>query len=306
MQNSLRNSFTSPHLPPLSRTSVKVGFQGQLQDDEVKGEGNSVNFEYRMHDPRLGRFFAVDPMAHERAEWTPYNFCRNSPIINTDPTGALDSPIYDTEGNLMGTDDQGLKGTAIVMEKENFKQGMKHEDALKVNLSYDGLKDDNAKKDFYKSYKSLPSRPDYDGKLTLEEANDWYNSGKGEPLFVDASKIDLTPRRKGDLKNGQEEYVNFATPSNANLETGLVYGTIKLTGTNNPSKVKLGGDGNLLDIYDFDQKKDGSFFRNAATWIGKVNAGDGDAYNIYNYGQGILKDKPNTENKTGDFNGPKY
>jgi hypothetical protein len=29
-------------------------------------------------------------MAHERVEWTPYNFCRNSPIINTDPTGALD------------------------------------------------------------------------------------------------------------------------------------------------------------------------------------------------------------------------
>jgi hypothetical protein len=24
---------------------------------EVKGEGNSVNYKYRMHDPRLGKFF---------------------------------------------------------------------------------------------------------------------------------------------------------------------------------------------------------------------------------------------------------
>lgn len=37
------------------------GFQGQEKDDEVKGEDNSINYKFRMHDPRLGRFFAVDP-----------------------------------------------------------------------------------------------------------------------------------------------------------------------------------------------------------------------------------------------------
>ena len=39
----------------------RYGFQGQEKDDEIKGEGNSVNYKYRMHDPRIGRFFAVDP-----------------------------------------------------------------------------------------------------------------------------------------------------------------------------------------------------------------------------------------------------
>ena len=39
----------------------RMGFQGQEMDDEIKGDGNSVNYTYRMHDPRLGRFFAIDP-----------------------------------------------------------------------------------------------------------------------------------------------------------------------------------------------------------------------------------------------------
>ena len=77
MQNSILCTFTTPHLPPLSRTSVKVGFQGQLQDDEVKGEGNSVNYTYRMHDPRLGRFFAVDPLVDKYPFYSPYVFSGN-------------------------------------------------------------------------------------------------------------------------------------------------------------------------------------------------------------------------------------
>ena len=36
--------------------AYRFGFQGQEQDDEVKGSGNAVNYTYRMHDPRLGRF----------------------------------------------------------------------------------------------------------------------------------------------------------------------------------------------------------------------------------------------------------
>jgi len=45
--------------------------------DEVKGEGNSVNYKYRMHDPRIGRFFAVDPLAAQYPFYTPYAFSGN-------------------------------------------------------------------------------------------------------------------------------------------------------------------------------------------------------------------------------------
>jgi RHS repeat-associated protein len=62
------------------QTHDRYFFQGQEMDNEVKGEGNSVNFEYRMHDPRLGRFFAIDPLIKEYPHYSPYTFSGNEVI----------------------------------------------------------------------------------------------------------------------------------------------------------------------------------------------------------------------------------
>ena len=58
----------------------RYGFQGQEKDDEIKGNGNSLNYKYRMHDPRVGRFFAVDPLTKEYPYYTPYQFSGNKVI----------------------------------------------------------------------------------------------------------------------------------------------------------------------------------------------------------------------------------
>jgi RHS repeat-associated protein len=63
-----------------SSNSYRYGFQGQEKDDELKGEGNSLNYTFRMHDPRVGRFFATDPLFKEYPELTPYQFSSNSVI----------------------------------------------------------------------------------------------------------------------------------------------------------------------------------------------------------------------------------
>ena len=55
----------------------RYSFQGQEKDDEVKGEGNSINYKYRMHDPRVGRFFAVDPLIKDYPWYTSYSFSGN-------------------------------------------------------------------------------------------------------------------------------------------------------------------------------------------------------------------------------------
>jgi hypothetical protein len=47
MQRAYSNNF---------KTHDRYLFQGQEMDDEVKGDGNSVNISFRMHDPRLGRW----------------------------------------------------------------------------------------------------------------------------------------------------------------------------------------------------------------------------------------------------------
>lgn len=80
--------------------------------DEIRGEGNSVNYKYRMHDPRIGRFFAVDPLAAKYPQWTPYSFSGNKvihmveleglePAWASDPNGW--SPVeaeYGTTGEM--------------------------------------------------------------------------------------------------------------------------------------------------------------------------------------------------------------
>jgi RHS repeat-associated protein len=63
-----------------SSDSYRYGFQGQEKDDEIKGEGNSINFKYRMHDPRINRFFAIDPLASKYPWNSPYAFSENNLI----------------------------------------------------------------------------------------------------------------------------------------------------------------------------------------------------------------------------------
>lgn len=73
---SFRGSGTGQY----SADDYRYGFQGQEKDDEIKGPGNSINYKYRMHDPRLGRFFAVDPLAKKNPFYSPYAFSGNKVI----------------------------------------------------------------------------------------------------------------------------------------------------------------------------------------------------------------------------------
>jgi RHS repeat-associated protein len=64
-----------------SEDDYRYGFQGQEKDDEIKGgKGNSLNYKYRMHDPRIGRFFSRDPLSKQYAYNSPYVFSENRVI----------------------------------------------------------------------------------------------------------------------------------------------------------------------------------------------------------------------------------
>ncbi len=71
-----------------SADGYRYGFNGMENDDEVnKGSGNSIDFGARMYDPRIGRWFAVDPLAAKFPAYTPYSFVNNMPIWALDPDG---------------------------------------------------------------------------------------------------------------------------------------------------------------------------------------------------------------------------
>ncbi len=71
MHRSISNNFT---------THTRYSYQAQEMDNEIKGEGNSVNYKYRMHDPRLGRFFALDPLFKDYPANSSFAFSENNVI----------------------------------------------------------------------------------------------------------------------------------------------------------------------------------------------------------------------------------
>ena len=71
-----------------SSNSYRYGFQGQEKDDELKGEGNSLNYTFRMHDPRVGRFLSLDPLAPQYPHNSPYAFSENRVIDGVELEGA--------------------------------------------------------------------------------------------------------------------------------------------------------------------------------------------------------------------------
>jgi RHS repeat-associated protein len=64
-----------------SSGSYRYLFQGQEHDDEINGAtGTSYAFEYRIHDPRVGRFLSIDPLAAKYPHNSPYAFSENRVI----------------------------------------------------------------------------------------------------------------------------------------------------------------------------------------------------------------------------------
>ena len=245
---------------------------------------NWYDYGARHYDVALGRFTTVDPLSERYYSIGMYAYCNNNPVRYIDPTGMSTSPIYDEEGKLLGTDDEGLQGVAIIMSKSNFKQGMSHEEALSHDLGYNGLVDDEARTNYLKSYTSLKDRPDYDGYLTKAEADAWWKGKSGDPLFVDQSKIELHGINTSSFKGKNPIYKNFIWRL---TNTGKTYGTLKMTLIDaEKGKVFIGLE-KYMDKYDFNM--DGRFFRDFATWVGRPGkANDGKDFLIYGYGYAIV------------------
>ncbi len=71
-------------------TWSRYGLNGMEKDDDIKGEGNSYDFGARMYDPRLGRFFSLEPLASSSPDYSPYLYAGNCPITFIDNNGEVE------------------------------------------------------------------------------------------------------------------------------------------------------------------------------------------------------------------------
>jgi len=72
---------------PRSNNAVGYRYQGQGQEEDNEMTEGMLSFEYRVHDPRIGRFLSVDPLSSKYPFNSPYAFAENSPIAFIDLEG---------------------------------------------------------------------------------------------------------------------------------------------------------------------------------------------------------------------------
>jgi RHS repeat-associated protein len=88
MDNFVLNGYTTS-VENWSPEGYRYGFQNQEEDSET----GLVNYKYRMHDPRVGRFFAVDPLASKYPYNGTYNFSENRVLDGVELEGLEWNPL---------------------------------------------------------------------------------------------------------------------------------------------------------------------------------------------------------------------
>ncbi|MBT6747106.1 MAG: hypothetical protein HOB26_11165, partial [Flavobacteriales bacterium] len=84
---TIEQVVTSTETCTVAVGEYRYGFVGKEKDDEIKGSGNSYDFEARIYDPRIARFLSVDPLAKSFPTLTPYQYAANQPIWAIDLDG---------------------------------------------------------------------------------------------------------------------------------------------------------------------------------------------------------------------------
>ena len=220
------------------------------------------------------------------------------------------SPVYDEHGCFLGTDDGGIQGELIVLKREDFVQGMKHDDALAL-ATYLDENDSDAEIRLYNHYKGLCNRPDWDGFVTIDEGIAWAKSHPGalanptpdNMLYINTSLLDFGSLSVEKFENG-EGYVspiqlfnlNNAVRSLTNYQLrSTVYalgriGIILEDATLGTVRI----DNDCFMYYgrasDYDWNGGGGIIRSTAIKIEKwrANIPNGAGFRVYYYGVGYL------------------
>jgi RHS repeat-associated protein len=174
-----------------SSTAYRYGFQGQEKDDELKGEGNSLNYTFRMHDPRVGRFFAIDPLFRKYPYYSSYAFSGNRVIDANELEGQ--EPKIKVTDNEVGYAKVAVYGVSNIFKNLKVKvyevqvlyangQGIETEIG-KFNATRDGFIEIGTDKKGNFILSNHSSDQADTGKLTIESSKS-NDHGSGLPSYT--------------------------------------------------------------------------------------------------------------------------
>ncbi len=243
--------------------NYRYGFQGQEKDDEIKGGGNSVNYKFRMHDPRLGRFFAVDPLASKYSYNSPYAFSENRVIDAIELEGAEKLKITQLGRNTgrLYVKVITAEGPLTILDTDNAELQKNRSIADRVYISYNSIMKYEQLSQVYQNAQINGEPLDVsDGELR------GFNLFSEEPTYVD---IYAPNYRRGGLKQslkagqivnntGIRDFSNNGTAKVNQLETDIVVaGTNSFIGVdiNNLPKIVSGILGEVTNMVDAIQQE---------------------------------------------------
>ncbi|MDR6340041.1 RHS repeat-associated protein [Filimonas zeae] len=143
----------------------RYGFNGKENDNEVKGEGNNVDFGARIYDSRVGRWFSVDKII--KPAFSSYQFAKGNPANYIDPDGNDEIHFYyNIQDNL---DASGKSFTTITISTQIIENGDRNHTFFVHNQALGGLVDGVQIKPFMKGT-NLPNQSSFnasENKLPL-------------------------------------------------------------------------------------------------------------------------------------------
>jgi hypothetical protein len=234
---------------------------------------------------------SVDALSDLMPGSSPFHYCFNNPLILRDPSGLIGEIGSDgiprfTTGEVVCEADgpwhhwwSNIEGARRGIEWMNGQGAARMGSPTAADRVGMGAETANTH-----------ARPDKDGYLTLDEANDWYRNGHGEALNVCLSKVDLSGVYTKDFGCvGSAQYFNLLTLRSGSLNDARVYGNIRL------QLISVNEVVGFYDIYDFDMKSWNNplnWFRNVETMIGKQYAGNGKPFRINFIGTARIESAP--------------
>lgn len=262
----------------------RFAFNGQEQDNEIAGSGNSYDLGLRNYDPRLGRMFKTDPRESEYPWQSTYAYYANSPIFTIDYLGGGKNDwVEGADGNITWRDDIKSQsdleeGSGDIWRGTYFRRFEDVGDYFYRDVTYHTettFNERNYAPVVTPISESLTKfRPDVDGIVTDQEAVLWYHFGGGSPLTVDISKFKFKSSvlsvEHFEERGVQSLSVNFFNAGHFQTDFDIlwkpasdetlsdVYGTLRvvLAPEQGPGKVRiatsdlLGREGSI-DMYDF-------------------------------------------------------
>jgi len=116
----------------------------KFTDQELDTESGLYNYDARLYDPVIGRFISPDsivPRPFDPQSLNRYSYCRNNPLIYTDPTGHSPPGIGDGIGNEpdLPPNDDSENTAPIPIDSENKDKEKSEAAALNLPLIVEAL-----------------------------------------------------------------------------------------------------------------------------------------------------------------------